>query len=325
MLSNNPLTGFPLCFDCIKKQLKYNDLTDADFFCRTYNIPFDPTIWMKIAEEGGPEVFKLYTTWFYENNSDPDIPKSVYKTATTDTRGRVNSEWAKKRSFAEILKKIEPIRESYCDRGHIKWGTQYTFEELLHLDSLYTATLRANNIINPLQKEAVKTLCKLQIEIDNAIAAQDTKAGRDLANTWSTFAKQADLETMISESKTDDITTVAALYDYMEKSGFKFRFYDNVDRDELDRAIKDIQSTNKRLILESTGLNSLLEDMIRKKMDSMEAEKTEEATSEVSIDDLMNFNVDDYTEVATESDDEITSMDFNEEQSEAVTINRQEK
>ena len=130
---------------------------------------------------------------------------------------------------------------------------------------------------------------------------------------------------MISESKTDDITTVAALYDYMEKSGFKFRFYDNVDRDELDRAIKDIQSTNKRLILESTGLNSLLEDMIRKKMDSMEAEKTEEATSEVSIDDLMNFNVDDYTEVATESDDEITSMDFNEEQSEAVTINRQEK
>ena len=130
---------------------------------------------------------------------------------------------------------------------------------------------------------------------------------------------------MISESKTDDITTVAALYDYMEKSGFKFRFYDNVDRDELDRAIKDIQSTNKRLILESTGLNSLLEDMIRKKMDSMEAEKTEEATSEVSIDDLMNFNVDDYTEVATESDDEITSMDFNEEQPEAVIINRQEK
>lgn len=130
---------------------------------------------------------------------------------------------------------------------------------------------------------------------------------------------------MISESKTDDITTVAALYDYMEKSGFKFRFYDNVDRDELDRAIKDIQSTNKRLILESTGLNSLLEDMIRKKMDSMEAEKTEEATSEVSIDDLMNFNVDDYTEVATESDDEITSMDFNEEQPEAPIINRQEK
>ena len=39
----------------------------------------------------------------------------------------------------------------------------------------------------------------------------------------------------------------------------------------------------------------------------------------------MNFNVDDYTEVATESDDEITSMDFNEEQPEAVTINRQEK
>lgn len=324
MLSNNPLAGLPLCFDCIKKQLHYDNLTDADFFCRTYNIPFDPTTWMKIAETAGPETFKLYATWYYETADDPDLPIRRYTTDTSDIRGKVNAEWAKKRSFAEILKKIEPIRESYCDRGHIKWGTQYTFEELLHLDSLYTATLRANNIINPLQKEAVKTLCKLQIEIDNAIAAQDTKAGRDLANTWSTFAKQADLETMISESKTDDITTVAALYDYMEKSGFKFRFYDNIDRDEIDRSIKDIQATNKRLILESTGLNSLLEDMIRKKMDSMEEERTEEATSDVSLEDLMNFNADDYTEVATEDDNEVTSLDFSEDIPKALTINRQE-
>ena len=47
-----------------------------------------------------------------------------------------------------------------------------------------------------------------------------------------------------NETKTDDITTVAELYDYMEKSGFQFKFYDGYDRDEVDRTIKDIQDTN---------------------------------------------------------------------------------
>ena len=58
------------------------------------------------------------------------------------------------------------------------------------------------------------------------------------------------------------------LYDYMEKSGFQFKFYDGFDRDEVDRSIKDIQDTNRRLILESTGLQQLLEDMIRQKAET---------------------------------------------------------
>ena len=68
------------------------------------------------------------------------------------------------------------------ERGHLKWGEQYTFEELIKLDSIYTRTLRANNITNPLQREAVKTLCKLQIEMDEAIRAKDAKAIRDFSN-----------------------------------------------------------------------------------------------------------------------------------------------
>ena len=74
------------------------------------------------------------------------------------------------------------MRESYLDRGHIKWGEQYTFEELLKLDSIYSRTLKANNITNPMQKEAVKTLCKLQIEMDEAIRAKDAKAIKDFSS-----------------------------------------------------------------------------------------------------------------------------------------------
>lgn len=42
MFSNNPLSGGTICFDCIKENLKYDNIEHADFFCRTYNLPFNP-------------------------------------------------------------------------------------------------------------------------------------------------------------------------------------------------------------------------------------------------------------------------------------------
>lgn len=211
------------------------------------------------------------------------------------------------------------MRESYLDRGHIKWGEQYTFEELLKLDSIYSRTLKANNITNPMQKEAVKTLCKLQIEMDEAIRAKDAKAIKDFSSAWANFAKQADLENMINETKTDDITTVAELYDYMEKSGFQFKFYDGFDRDEVDRSIKDIQDTNRRLILESTGLQQLLEDMIRQKAETTEMEHARNIAENESIKDLLNFMPED-SEVDTEADTDVLNTDFSDEEEETSTL-----
>ena len=211
------------------------------------------------------------------------------------------------------------MRESYLDRGHIKWGEQYTFEELLKLDSIYSRTLKANNITNPMQKEAVKTLCKLQIEMDEAIRAKDAKAIKDFSSAWANFAKQADLENMINETKTDDITTVAELYDYMERSGFQFKFYDCFDRDEVDRSIKDIQDTNRRLILESTGLQQLLEDMIRQKAETTEMEYARNIAENESIKDLLNFMPED-SEVDTEADTDVLNTDFSDEEEESTTL-----
>ena len=39
VISNNPLTGVSICYDCINKQLDYQNLEHAEFFCRTYNLP----------------------------------------------------------------------------------------------------------------------------------------------------------------------------------------------------------------------------------------------------------------------------------------------
>lgn len=312
MFSNNPLDGGTICFDCIKENLEYNNLSHADFFCRTYNLEFDPEVWMEMANDQGEDVFKYYTSTIIENSEDH--VNLYYNSSTRDLWAKANKEWEKTRSMAEIINRIAPIRESYIMRGRLKWGEQYTFEELIKLDSIYTKTLKANNITNPMQKEAVKTLCKLQIEMDEAIRAKDAKAIKDFSSAWSTFAKQADLETMINETKTDDITTVAELYKYMEDQGFHFKFHDGFDRDEVDRAITDIQNANRKLILESTGLQQLLEDMAHQQMQSREEEYAAQVMNQeqVSIQDLLNFTPEDG-EIDTESDEDAVNLDFKED------------
>lgn len=311
MFNNNPIGGAPICFNCIAKELDYNNIEHADFFCRTFNLPWKPELWLALAPEYEEETFQVYTQAVLDDPTNR--PNLYYASSTKDLWSRTNKEWEKTRSFAEILKKLTPIRESYLDRGHLKWGEQYTFEELIKLDSIYSRTLKANNITNPLQKEAVKTLCKLQIELDDAVRAKDAKAIKDFSNAWSTFAKQADLETMINETKTDDITTVAELYDYMEREGFQFKYYNGGVKDEVDLAIKDIQETNRRLILESTGLQQLLEDMMRQRMETAEEEHTREIVESQSIEDLLNFTPEDG-EVDTEDDSDVLALDFSSEE-----------
>lgn len=313
MFSNNPLSGNTICFDCINEQLDYNNIEHAEFFCRTYNLPWKPDLWLTLVPQHAADTFCEYTTLVLEDKENH--PNLSYESSTKDLWTKTNKEWEKCRSFTQILNKLTPIRESYIERGRLKWGEQYSFEELIQLDSVYSRTLKANNITNPLQKEAVKTLCKINVELNEAIRAKDAKAMKDYSSSYSTFAKEANLEGMINETKTDDITTVAELYDYMEKQGFQFKFYDGYDRDEVDRTIKDIQAANRRLILESTGLQPLLEDMAKQRMQSQEEQHTQKMVNEEghTLEDLMNFNPEDG-DIDTEEDSSATGLNFSEEE-----------
>lgn len=314
MFSNNPLSApLAICFDCINEQLDYKNLSHADFFCRTYNLPFDTNLWIEFVKTYGADTFRQYTSAIIEQQEDKT--NLYYCSSTRDLWEKANKEWEKNRSFMEIINKLPAIKESYIERSRLKWGEQYNFEELIKLDSIYSRTLRANNITNPLQKQAVQTLCKLQIEMDEAIRAKDAKAIKDFSNAWSTFAKQADLETMINETKTDDITTVAELYQYMEDQGFVFKFFDGADKDEVDRAITDIQNANRTLILESTGLRGLLEEMAKKQMEAKETEYAKQVVEDTTLQDLINFSPED-TDIETENDEDAVNMDFNETEEE---------
>ena len=317
--SNNPLVSDAICFDCISQTLDAYNLEHADYFCRTFNLPFKPDVWLAVIEgngganhkDAGAQIFEEYSKLMFD--AAENQPNLYYNSSTRDLWSKVNKEWEKSRSLVEVINKLDPIRDSYIERGRLKWGEQYTFADLVKLDSIYSRTLKANNIINPIQKEAVKTLCKLQIEMDEAIRMKDAKAIKDFSTSWSTFAKQADLEQMINNTKTDDITTVAELYQYLEDRGFKLNFDLKFDKDEVDMTINDIKDAQRKLILESTGLQPLLEEMMKKEIEKKEEQYSNEVTSaeETSLEELLKFSPE--MQVDTEGDEEALNLDFSDE------------
>ena len=282
IISNNPLVP-GICEKCINAELDPANVKQADFFCRTYNIPFDPSRWIDLYSKCGDKVFREYVRQFFET----DRNNLYYQKVTADLWGQLNEEWERCRTFEELLSKIEPIKKNFIERNMIKWGSNYTFEEYVQLENLLISTLRANDISNPLQIDAIKKACKISVELDKAIMEGDSKGIKELSSAYSSFTKTAQIDAVIATANNDVITTVADLADYIEQCGGQYQYYDNVERDIVDKTINDLKNYTKVLVEDCTGLGNTLEQISQAYRNNVEQTAADEATAALTISDIV--------------------------------------
>lgn len=283
--SNNPLVP-PICVKCVSRNINGESLEEANLFCRTMNIPFKPEIWIKMYGELKQNIFKEYVGLFYNSEKDSyeDTNKELWKKA--------DDEWKLVRTHEELIMKIKPIKEGYLLRNQIKWGQNYTFEELISLENLFVNTLNANDVSNPMQKDAIKKACKMSVALDRAIVSGDSKEINELSKAYQNFVKTAKIDDLITASSQDVISNVAQLVQYIEDQGFQFSFYDNVDRDIVDKSMKDMQDFIRRLVIDATGLDVVFETISSalKKEDAIK--KDAESYEKTSLEDLYQAGLD---------------------------------
>jgi hypothetical protein len=119
---------------------------------------------------------------------------------------------------------------------------------------------------------------------------------------------------MIESAQTEVIRTVADLAQFLEDNNFEFKFYDNQDRDIVDKTIRDMKEHLRTLVLESTGLEQTLE-MINKKYSEGKQEKaTLAAEKMVPLEEIMAKAKQEYNEEIDSEleDEEILEEDTNE-------------
>lgn len=312
MFSNNPIIT-AACTKCLSEKLNFNNLEHADYLCRTYNLPFDPNMWIKAIQNEPKAILETYAKYFLETHKE----NLFYTTTTKDIWKEANKEWEKSLTHAELLEKISFIKDSFIDRGRIKWGANFDFGELIQLESLFSTTISSFDVNNPMQIDAIKKACKTSLMLDKALLNGEVKDIKDLTAAYQNFIKTAKIDEMIESSQTEVIRTVADLAQYLEDNNFEFTFYDNYDRDIVDKTIKDMKEHLRTLVLESTGLEQTLE-MIQKKYSEGQHEKADlQAAAEVPLEEIMekvkeNFNQEIDEELSTQEilDDNYDQEDF---------------
>ena len=279
--SKNPLIP-NICIEKVKGLLDYNSVEDADFFCRIYNFPFEPTIWINMAKEYQDRVFEEYTKLY----NDDEYNEDEYENWNKDLWKDLNEEWGLVQTHEHLISKIKPIKEGFMLRNHIKWGSNYTFEELITLENLFVNTLSANDVSNPMQIDAIKKACKMSVALDRAIVDGDAREINDLSKAYQSFIKTAKIDDLITASSQDVISNVAQLVEYIEKEGFEFTFYDDVERDIVDKSLKDIQQFLQRLVMDATGLDSVFETISNAVKEEDAVKKDSESFERVPLEDL---------------------------------------
>lgn len=249
-----PDGAVPVCNDCIDGILAEKDDSwgAIDKVCQMADIPFIPKEWERLKGMDETNVFYRYANIFqaseYEGLGWDDYYKAFLK---------LKQEQALE---AELPGLAEEKRRKLVE----KWGGNYDDEALEYLEQLFNGLMTTQNVNGALQVDQALKICKMSYEIDRRIAAGDDFD--KLLGSYDKMVKAAEF-TPKNVKNINDFDTFGEATRWMEKVGWRNKFYDDVTRDIVDESIKNFQAFNQRLY---TNESSIPEEISRR----LEALKT---------------------------------------------------
>lgn len=271
----------PMCADCIKQLLiEHNfDWDLVDKLCRYADIPFIPAEFERLHESNGDNVFQVYADVFLSSEFEGLGWKQYYE------------EFLRLKEKGHIEDELPILKEEKRQQLKEKWGSNYDDEELQYLENLLDGLLQTQNISGALQFDQALKICKISLNLDSKI-----REGADfdkLMGSYDKLVKTAEF-TPKNVKNASDFESTGELIKWLEKRGFKSKFYDNVTRDIVDETIKNIQSYNQRLYTNESGIG----DEITRRIEALKTIKDLENYYDVGKEyDLDEFENDGYEEL----------------------------
>ena len=271
----------PMCADCIKQLLVEHefDWDLVDKLCRYADIPFIPAEFERLHESNGDNVFQVYADVFLSSEFEGLGWKQYYE------------EFLRLKEKGHIDDELPILKEEKRKQLKEKWGSNYDDEELQYLENLLDGLLQTQNISGALQFDQALKICKISLNLDSKI-----REGADfdkLMGSYDKLVKTAEF-TPKNVKNASDFESTGELIKWLEKRGFKSKFYDNVTRDIVDETIKNIQSYNQRLYTNESGIG----DEITRRIEALKTIKDLENYYDVGKEyDLDEFENDGYEEL----------------------------
>lgn len=242
----------PICRDCVKKIFESAENKEAVWnmankLCQLADIPFVPEAFQEAYEENGANCFGSYCYMFKE---------TPYNTYDWGEYNQIYLDLAEKNKIARAC---PTINEEERKEKIQKWGSLYTDEELDYLENLYQGILASSSIVGALNEDQVLKLCKISLIIENKILT-GVDISKDL-RSYDDLCKLAGVSSeMIKEGS--EFSSTGEVFAYLEKQGYKVKYYDGAINDEVDKTIRDIQYWQRYMYLNETGIAEEIQERI---------------------------------------------------------------
>lgn len=278
-----------ICNDCFKVYLRSEKFSwpAVDKTCQYLNVPFVPAEFERLHASNGDDVLPVYVKVFGAAEFEGLDWRDYYNEfKRLEEAGRIGDE----------LPLIQDERRAQLQE---KWGHNYDDEALNYLEELYNGLLMTQNINGVLQSDQAKKICKISYEVDCRI-----REGSDfdkVLKAYDTLVKTAEF-TPKNVKNANDFDSVGELVKWLEKTGWKNKFFDGVTKDIVDETIKNIQSYNQRLYTNESGIG----DEITKRIEGLQTAGAQESYYDLQ----QSYDLDEFDNVGYE---ELMKEDFNAE------------
>lgn len=284
-----PDGALPICNDCLESYLEDTGYSwDAvDKICQYADIPFIPSEWEKIHSMNPHGAFGKYAEVFLNEEYEGIGWDDYFK------------EFQKLKEDGAIRQELPLLGEEQRKELENRWGANYDDEALFYLENLYKGLMATQNVSGALQVDQALKLCKMSYEIDSRI-----RSGEDFDKILASYDKLVRIAdfTPKNAKNANDFDSVGELYRWLEKRGWKNKYYDGATRDVVDETIKNIQAWNQRLYTEESGIGDEITRRIEALKTAKELEDNYFITDENTQDELDKYQNDGFDQLFSDED-----------------------
>lgn len=243
--TRSPLLGgaMPICRTCVKEMINAAEPTErwnvVDKLCQLADIPFVPETFEQIYAAHKAEAFGNYAAMFRE------------KPYNTLDWTEYNAAYLQLAEEKRVEDGLPQLREKKTRELVLRWGANYDDQQIVYLENLYQGILQTSGIVGTMNDDQVKKLCKVSLIIEEKIRAGED-FDKDL-KSYDIIAKQAGITTE-SIREGNEFNSTGEIFAYLEKLGFKAKYYDGAIKDEVDKSMKVIQYWMRYLYINETGV-----------------------------------------------------------------------
>ncbi len=264
-----------ICTECLGKRLEVDDSWEVmDKICQYLDMPFKIDLYEKLSKDNAPAALLQAYAMQMGSEEYEGIDWTSYQEAYKELEAR-----------GALVDVVPGLADEERRKLQEKWGYNYDEEALAYLENLYDGLLLTQNINGALQGDQALKICKISYEIDCRI-----REGEDFDKLLASYDKLVKTGEFTPKNvkNASDFESTGELFRWLEKRGFKNRFYDGATRDEVDETLKNIQNWNQRLYTNESGIGDEITQRIQSLKTAAQLEGYYDLQSDDDLDEYDN-------------------------------------